>query len=169
MAQIDRAVDLRKKMLNQEMKKEKELEKRVNLIKSIKLNLSILSGVLFKERLSSINSPSLMLRERSRSIKSESESKEVCYKINSQATSVQNQRQFIEFSPFQIEFAEPIRLKINCIKLLRYEQENSFSSYMAIDLDTNQMFTVYQWQVSLERNKVFEEKKFEMCETEVNN
>ena len=30
MAQIDRAVDLRKKMLNQEMKKEKELEKRVN-------------------------------------------------------------------------------------------------------------------------------------------
>lgn len=57
--------------------------------------------------------------------------------------------------------------RIKCIKLLRHEKENSFSRFLGIDLKTDEMYTVYQWQINLSRNNVFDEKKLEICETEM--
>ncbi len=36
----------------------------------------------------------------------------------------------------------PIHFKVNCIKLIGYEHENSLCKYLGIDLQTNEMSTV---------------------------
>ena len=57
--------------------------------------------------------------------------------------------------------------RIKCIKLVRHEKENSFSSFLGIDLKTDEIYTVYQWQINLTRNNFFDEKKLETCEAEM--
>lgn len=152
LAQIDFAVDLKKKMLQLERKREKELERR--------------------ERLSSNNTPNHSRRDRERSRsnnKSESESREILSKKPSiDSDSQSDSFELKEFSPFQIEFNEPTQyFKIKCIKLMRYEKENSFRDYLGIDLKTNEMYTIYEWQINLAKNNIFDEKKLESCEIEM--
>lgn len=73
-----------------------------------------------------------------------------------------------KFTPFEIEFSQPQHFRIKCIKLLRHINENSFSAYLGIDLALNELINVYEWRICLERNRVFDEKKLEICLTEVN-
>ena len=73
----------------------------------------------------------------------------------------------LKFKPFEIEFTLPLYFKIKCIKLLRHLNENSFSAYLGIDLVSNDLLNVYEWRICLEKNRVFDEKKLEMCESEV--
>ena len=61
----------------------------------------------------------------------------------------------ILFQTFEIEFLEPIKRKVNCIKLIKIDRDHSFKVYRAIDLLTHDMLNVYEWIISLEKNKIF--------------
>ena len=72
-----------------------------------------------------------------------------------------------QFQPFVIEFNEPQKLRINCVKLLKHDSDNSFKIYRGIETSTSEIFNVYEYRISLERNKIYDKKKLEICETEV--
>ena len=71
------------------------------------------------------------------------------------------------FQPFEIEFYEPQFYKVNCVKLVNYEAENALSVYTGVEMNTNDIFSVYEWRYTLEKNKIFEQKKLELCQAEV--
>jgi hypothetical protein len=71
------------------------------------------------------------------------------------------------FQPFEIEFYEPQFYKVNCVKLVSYEAENALSVYTGVEMNTNDIFSVYEWRYTLEKNKIFEQKKLELCQAEV--
>ena len=73
----------------------------------------------------------------------------------------------VKFNPFEIEFSQPRFLKIKCIKHLRRIEENSFNAYLGIELSSNELFNVYEWRISLEKNKIFDQKRLETCEIEM--
>ena len=56
---------------------------------------------------------------------------------------------------------------MNCIKLLKQIKECNFKVYRGIDINTNDMYMVYEWTIALEKNRIFESKKLEMCVNEV--
>ena len=71
------------------------------------------------------------------------------------------------FQPFEIEFYEPQFYKVNCVKLVNCEAENALSVYTGVEMNTNDIFSVYEWRYTLEKNKIFEQKKLELCQAEV--
>ncbi len=71
------------------------------------------------------------------------------------------------FQPFEIEFLEPRLYNINCIKLISYNEENCLTVYRGVDVNTNEIYSVYEWKYVLEKNKIFEKKKLELCQAEV--
>ena len=56
---------------------------------------------------------------------------------------------------------------INCIKLEHLDTENSLKVYRGIEINTNEMFNVYEWQICLETGGVFDEKKLALCNEEM--
>ena len=72
------------------------------------------------------------------------------------------------FQPFEIEFLEPQLYNINCNKLLNYNEENRLTVYRGVDINTNEIYNVYEWKYVLEKNKIFEKKKLDICLAEVN-
>lgn len=121
-----------------------------------------------KERLYSNNSPSRPFRLSKND--SESDPKESITDLSKSyaSKSFQQQQQLLsQFKPFQIDFKEPNAFKINCIKLLGYYSENSLSIYRGIEVNTNEIYDIYEWKICLEKNKIFEKKKLEQCQTEV--
>ena len=87
----------------------------------------------------------------------------------SQLVIKEKETQFVSnFHPFIAEFSEPNFYKINCIKLLKHDSENSLTLYRGIDINSNEIYNVYECRISLEKNRIIEKKKLEQCETEVN-
>jgi hypothetical protein len=72
-----------------------------------------------------------------------------------------------KFTSFEIEFNQQKYLKIKCIKLLQNNEKNSFKVYLGIDLTSDELFYIYEWRVLLEKNKIYDEKKLEICKLEV--
>jgi hypothetical protein len=70
-----------------------------------------------------------------------------------------------QFTPFTIQFTEPTKHTVNCVKSIRYNKDYAFRAYRAIDLQTNDMYHVYEWTISLEKNKIYEKSKFDTCLT----
>jgi len=149
LAEIENARDLRKKMLYQERKKEKEMEKR--------------------ERLISTGSPS----SRSSKNNSESEAKDsLDYVEQAPSTSQLAKSNSVPksnpFKPFSVEFIEPQSIQVMCIKIVSSFEENAMTVYRAVDVNTKQIYTVYEWKFLLEKNKIYEKKKLETCQSEMN-
>ena len=71
------------------------------------------------------------------------------------------------FKSFEIEFFEPQFFKVKCIELLRKLDEHSFSAYLAIEMASYEMMNVYEWRISLEKEKIFDQKKLIDCQVEV--
>jgi hypothetical protein len=71
------------------------------------------------------------------------------------------------FKSFDIEFFQPQFLKVKCIELLRKIDEHSFSAYLGIETASFEMMNVYEWRISLEKDKIFDQKKLNDCEIEV--
>lgn len=55
------------------------------------------------------------------------------------------------------------------MKLVKQIKEYNFKVYRGIDLNTSDVCLVYEWSLSLEKNKIYEAKKYEFCLTEVRN
>ncbi len=149
LAEIENARDLRKKMLYQERKKEKEMEKR--------------------ERLISTGSPS----SRSSKNNSESEPKDSLDFVEQaqstpQLVKANSVTKSNSFKPFTIEFNEPQPIQTMCIKIVDSFEENAMTIYRAVDVNTKQIYTVYEWKFLLERNRIFEKKKLDICQSEMN-
>jgi hypothetical protein len=68
------------------------------------------------------------------------------------------------FQPFIINFEN---YKINCIKLLRFNIENSMKIYRGIDFQKKELFNVYEFQINYENNGVLDNSKLEYCQTQV--
>ena len=77
----------------------------------------------------------------------------------------------LQFKPFQIKFhnssLSKIEYVINCIRLVHFDAENSLKVYRGIEINTSEMFNVYEWQICLETGGVFDEKKMAMCNEEM--
>lgn len=73
----------------------------------------------------------------------------------------------VTFQPFEVIFKEPVELRVKCFKLIRTESEHSFSIYRGIETNSNEFFNIYEWKICLEKNKIFEPKKLDMCLTEM--
>ena len=71
------------------------------------------------------------------------------------------------FHPFEIEFLEPQFYKVNCIRLLSYNEENSLTTYRGVDVNSNEIYSIYEWKYVLEKNKIYEKKKYDICLLEV--
>lgn len=71
------------------------------------------------------------------------------------------------FQPFVVEFKEPIQLRIKCFKLVRTDPEHSFCIYRGIETETSEIFSIYEWKICLEKNKIFEQKKLDLCHSEM--
>ncbi len=71
-----------------------------------------------------------------------------------------------QFKPFLIDFNDN-QHKINCVKLLKHVAGNSFAIYRGIDSRTSDIYNVYEYKISLERNTIYDSKKLETCEAEV--
>ena len=71
------------------------------------------------------------------------------------------------FHAFEVSFNEPSVYSVNCIKILRQEPQNSFTAYLGIEKNSSALLRVYEWRISLEKYRIFEEKRLEACETEV--
>jgi hypothetical protein len=82
-----------------------------------------------------------------------------CFSIKDSKTSI-----ISNFQPFMIEFNN---YKIKCIKHMRHDSDYSFNVYRGIDINLNQIFDVYEYKISLEKNGIFEKKKLESCQAEV--
>jgi tRNA A-37 threonylcarbamoyl transferase component Bud32 len=157
------------KMLNEERKKEKEIEKRERLLSTSKSPLRVrVSSKNSSEDQSDSNAET---PKQPTSILSTKNAYAVAISTHATGsnanTASSNHVHFITFRPFEIEFFEPRSYKINCIKLLNHNPEFSFSVYRGIEMNTQQIFTVYEWKLSLEKNKIFEKKKLDACNTEM--
>ncbi len=128
LAEIDEAIMAKQKIIREEIKKERQINKRDHMA-------SITMG----------NSP-----------------KSCNSKNNSESESTNAEQQF---TPFTINFTEPTKHSVNCVKKLRHNKDYAFRAYRAIDLQTNDMYHVYEWSISLEKNKIYEKAKFDTCLT----
>lgn len=81
----------------------------------------------------------------------------------------QQHMQQTQFKPFFIEFTEPSNNKctVNCIKSVKHSKQYNFKVYRGINTNNHDMCMVYEWVLSLERNKIFEPKKVDICVNEV--
>lgn len=175
-AEIDQAVDMKIKMLNEERKKEKEIEKRERILSN-----NSRSPLRVRSNSSKNNSESDKDKETSNDLIKQSILHSSAAKIHSLNQSLalvpslpaqQQTSPAVTFSPifrpFEIEFFEPQPYKINCIKMINYIPELSFTVYRGIDAGkTQQIYTIYEWKLNLEKNKIFEKKKLDTCHNEM--
>ena len=71
------------------------------------------------------------------------------------------------FQPFEIEFLEPSLYNVNCIRLMSFHEEHALTVYRGVDVNSNEIYGVYEWRYVLEKNKIFEKKKLDICQAEV--
>jgi hypothetical protein len=68
------------------------------------------------------------------------------------------------FQPFRIDFSEPRSYKINCTKVLRVDAAKSLSVYRGVEVNTNELFEIYEWKIALD---AYENKKWDLCVAKV--
>lgn len=71
------------------------------------------------------------------------------------------------FSPFSIELSYPKQICVKCTAMIDYDPLNSLSVYRGVETSSNETLSVYEWRICLEKNNVYDDRKFEMCSTKV--
>ena len=65
--------------------------------------------------------------------------------------------------PFTIEFNQPKKFAVICYRLLDIDISNSLNAYLGFEDEGYELVKIYEWKIPLEKNKIYEKKRYELC------